>query len=88
MRFIMADIAETVNWARVAAHIGAGLCMGIGALGPSLGQGYVGGQACESISKNPESSKSIFNTMLIAMTFTETSSIYCLLIALLLLFAV
>ena len=48
---------DTINWMKVAAHVSAGLCMGIGALGPSLGQGYVGGKACESISRNPESSK-------------------------------
>lgn len=78
---------DTVNWMKVAAHISAGLCMGIGALGPSLGQGYVGGKACESISRNPESSKTIFSTMMFALVAAETSSIYAFIIALFLLFA-
>ena len=77
---------ESVNWVKVAAQISAGLCMGIGAIGPSLGQGYVGGKACESISNNPESYNKILTTMLFALGTAETSSIYAFLIALLLLF--
>lgn len=78
---------DTVNWAKAAAHISAGLCMGIGAIGPSLGQGFVGGKACESISRNPDSAKQIFSTLLFALTFAETSSIYALIVSLFLLFA-
>ncbi len=77
---------EVINWAKVAANLSAGLCMGIGACGPSLGQGYIGGKACESISRNPESYNSIFNAMLFGLAAAETSSIYCFIISLLLLF--
>ena len=78
---------DAVNWAKAAAHISAGLCMGIGAIGPSLGQGFVGGKACESISRNPESSKSVFSAMIFALAAAETSSIYALIVSLFLLFA-
>lgn len=78
---------DAVNWAKVAAHIGAGICMGIGAIGPSLGQGYIGGKACESISRNPESAGSMFGTFIVAITAAETSSIYAFIISLFLLFA-
>jgi len=77
---------EVINWAKVAANLSAGLCMGIGACGPSLGQGYIGGKACESIGRNPESYNSIFNAMMFALVAAETSSIYCFIIALMLLF--
>jgi len=77
---------EAVNWAKVAANLSAGICMGIGALGPSLGQGYIGGKACESISKNPESYNSIFSTMMFALVAAETSSIYAFIVSLMLLF--
>ena len=43
----MADVVQAVNWVKVACALAAGICMGIGALGPSLGQGYIGGKACE-----------------------------------------
>jgi len=82
----MADLGQTVNWVKVASALAAGICMGIGALGPSLGQGYIGGKACESIGKKPENTGPIGRTMLLAMTFAESSSIYCLIVSLILLF--
>ena len=82
----MADVEQAINWVKVAAAISAGLCMGIGSLGPSLGQGFIGGKACESIGKNPENAGSISRTMLVAMAFAESSSIYALVISLILLF--
>jgi len=82
----MADPVATVNWVKVSSAISAGLCMGLGALGPSLGQGYIGGKACESIGKKPESSGAVGRTMLVAMAFAESSSIYALVVSLVLLF--
>lgn len=82
----MLNAAEYVNWVRVAALLSAGFCMGFGSLGPSLGQGFIGGKACESVGKQPNSANSVNKTMFIALFFAETSSVYCLLISLLLLF--
>ena len=45
---------ESVDWTKVAALITAGACMSIGGLGPSLGQGFIAGKACENIGKRPE----------------------------------
>jgi F-type H+-transporting ATPase subunit c len=75
---------EYVDWARVAAYLAAGICMGVGALGPSLGQGYTGGKACEAIGKKPESSGVIMRTMIAAMAVTESSAIYAFIISIVL----
>ena len=80
------QVIEVVNWVKVASAIGAGLCMGLGSLGPSLGQGYIGGKACENIGKKPDNAGPIGRTMLVAMAFTESSSIYALVVSLILLF--
>ncbi|MBS1987854.1 ATP synthase F0 subunit C [Candidatus Dependentiae bacterium] len=69
---------------KIAAYIAAGICMGIGTLGPSLGQGYIGGQACESIGKKPEAEGSLMKIMFIALAFVESTSIYAFFISLLL----
>jgi len=82
----MADVVGVVNWARVAALLGAGLCMGFGALGPTLGQGLIGAKACEAVVKKPEHSGLIMRTMLVSMGLIESSSIYCFVIAMLLIF--
>jgi F-type H+-transporting ATPase subunit c len=73
---------------KAAAAFGAALVMAIGSVGPSLGQGMIGKQACESISKYPESANNVRLTMMIAMGFTESSAVYCLIIAILLIFFV
>ncbi|MCD4818273.1 MAG: ATP synthase F0 subunit C [Candidatus Cloacimonetes bacterium] len=73
--------------ARAAALLGAGICMGIGALGPGVGEGFVAGKACEGIARSPENSTLIMKTMLVGQAVSESTGIYSLVIALLLIFA-
>lgn len=72
---------EGIFYVKAAAFMGAALCMGIGSLGPALGQGLIGMKACESMGKYPESAGNIRTTMMIAMGLVETAAIYSLLIA-------
>ena len=71
---------------KAAALLGAGICMGIGAIGPGVGEGYAAGKACEGISKNPEQAGLLTRTMLIGQAVSESTGIYSLVIALLLIF--
>lgn len=71
---------------KAAVYIGAAIVMGLGSVGPALGQGLIGMKACESMGKHPESSGNIRMTMLMALSLVETSAIYCFIIALILLF--
>ena len=73
-------------YAKAAAFFGAAIVMGVGSLGPALGQGFIGMKACENVGKYPESYKDIRTMMIIAMTMVETSAIYSFIIALVLLF--
>jgi len=82
----MQEIMDTTNWVKVAACIAAGVCMGLGTLGPALGMGYIGGKACENLGKKPESAGIISRTMIVALAFAESSVIYALIIALLLIY--
>ncbi len=72
---------DSIFFVKAAAFFGAALAMGVGAMGPALGQGFIGMKACENIGKYPESSGNIRTTMMIAMGLVETSAIYALLIA-------
>lgn len=72
---------------KAAAFLGAGICMGIGALGPGVGEGFVGGKACEGIARSPENQSLIMRTMLVGQAVSESTGIYSLVIALLLIFA-
>lgn len=79
---------DLIHIVRSAALLGAGICMGIGALGPGIGQGYVAGKACEGIARSPENSALLTRTMLLGQAVAESTGIYSLVIALLLIFAI
>ena len=76
------------NLVRAMALLGAGICMGFSAIGPGIGEGFAAGKACEGISKNPEKGDLITRTMLIGQAVSESTGIYSLVIALLLLFVI
>ena len=79
-------ITETVSLAKAAAFLGAALVMGIGTIGPALGQGLIGSKACETLGKYPESANKVRLSMLLAMGFVESSAVYALIVAILLIF--
>ncbi len=73
---------------RAACALGAGLCMGIGAIGPAIGEGNAVGKALEGMARQPESISQLRLNMLIGCGVAETTGIYSLVIAILLLFVV
>ena len=66
--------------------LGAGLCMGIGAVGPGIGEGNAVSKACEAIGRQPESKSAVTSTMIIGCAIAETTGIYSLVVAILLIF--
>jgi len=66
--------------------IGAGLAM-IAGIGPGIGQGFAAGKGAESVGKQPEAQGDIIRTMLLGAAVAETTGIYGLIVALILLFA-
>lgn len=66
---------------KAAAYIGAAFAIAIGTMGPALGQGAIGKQACESLGKYPESAGKIQRAMIIALGIVEASAVYALIIA-------
>ncbi|MFP4159869.1 MAG: ATP synthase F0 subunit C [Desulfosalsimonas sp.] len=79
---------EGAELIKASAFLGAGLAMGLGAIGPGLGEGMVGAKACEAIGKNPGEAGLLTRTMLVGQAVSESTGIYSLVIALLLLFVV
>ena len=73
---------------RAAALLGAGIAMGFGAIGPGVGEGFAAGKACEAIGKKPEEAGLLTRTMLVGQAVSESTGIYSLVIALLLIFVV
>ncbi len=67
--------------------IGAGLCMGIGAIGPAIGEGNAVGKALEGMARQPDAAGTLRTNMILGCAITETTGIYSLIVALLLIFA-
>ena len=66
--------------------IAAGLCMGIGSIAPALGEGNAVSHALESMARQPEMAGDLRTNMILGCAVTETTGIYSLVIALLILF--
>ena len=66
--------------------LAAGICMGLGALGPGIGEGIIGSKAMEAMGRNPEVSDKVFSNMIVAMAVCESTGIYALVISLIILF--
>ena len=66
--------------------IGAGLCMGLGAIGPAIGEGNAVGKALEGMARQPEMAGTLRTNMILGCAITETTGIYSLVISFLLLF--
>lgn len=73
-------------WTQVAAYLGAGICMGLGAIGAALGEGYTARSAAEAIARQPRAASDVLKTMLVGQAVAESASIFALVVAILLLF--
>lgn len=69
-----------------AKLIAAALAIGLGAIGPGVGIGILGGKATEAIGRNPEASGKIQSAMILAIAFAEAIAIYALVVALIIKF--
>ena len=69
-----------------ACALGAGLCMGIGAIGPAIGEGNAVGKALEGMARQPEATGTLRTNMILGCAITESTGICSLVVALLLLF--
>ncbi len=71
-----------------AKAIGAGLAMGLGALGPGVGIGLLVGKAMEALGRNPEARAAIQTNMILGVAFAEAIGIYALLTAIIIAFVI
>ena len=67
--------------------IAAALAVSFGAIGPALAEGRAVAAAMEAIGRQPESAGTLSRTLFVGLAMIETMAIYCLVVALLVLFA-
>ena len=66
--------------------LGAGICMGIGAIGPGVGEGTAVAHALDGMARQPEMTGTLRSTMIMGCAIAETTGIYSLVVAILLIF--
>ena len=80
--------AEEVRWtSSKSQHSCAALAVSFGSIGPALAEGASVAAAMDAIARQPEAAGTISRTLFVGLAMIETMAIYCLVIALLLLFA-
>ena len=70
----------------VMRQLAAAIAIGLGALGPGIGIGLIGGRAMEAMGRNPEAASKIQVNMILAIAFAEAIAIYALVVALIIRF--
>jgi F-type H+-transporting ATPase subunit c len=72
---------------QIISIIAAAFSVSLGAIGPALAEGRAVAAALEAMARQPETAPTISRTLFVGLAMIETTAIYCLVIALLLLFA-
>ena len=71
---------------QAVSYFAAGICIGAGAIGAAVGEGYAAGMANQALSSNPKESGNILKTMLVGQAIAESAGIFALVVAMLLIF--
>jgi F-type H+-transporting ATPase subunit c len=76
-----------MDYIKIASILAAALAVSFGAIGPALAEGRAVAAAMDAIARQPEASGVLSRTLFVGLAMIETMAIYCLVLALLLLFA-
>jgi len=75
------------EWISLVSIVTAGVTVTFGSIAPALAEGRAVERALEAIARQPDASDQITRTLFVGMAMVESTAIYCLVIALVLLFA-
>ena len=87
---LLTMLAETASiyteyFAKGMAYLGAGIAM-LAGFGPAIGEGFAAGKALEAAGRQPEAIGKLRTLMLIGQAVSESTGIYSLVVAILLIF--
>lgn len=86
MLFTLQDLEATIIG--LSQTLAAAIAVGIGGIGPGIGCGSVGETSCEATAEKPANDALMLRTMLIGQAVSQSTAIYALIIALVILFVV
>jgi len=75
------------NPVEVVSIVAAAFAVSFGAIGPAIAEGRAVAAAMDAIARQPDSAGTVSRTLFVGLAMIETMAIYCLVVALMLLFA-
>lgn len=86
LEFVLLVAEYNASFVQGMAMLGAGIAVLTG-IGPGIGQGYAAGKAVEALGRQPEAEGSIRTLMITGQAIAETTGLYGLIVAIILIFA-
>jgi F-type H+-transporting ATPase subunit c len=78
---------DLISVVALASVISSGLCIGIGAIGPAIGEGRAVASALSAMAQQPDETNTITRTLFVGLAMIESTAIYCFVISMILIFA-
>ncbi len=78
---------ESVDIIGLASIVTAGFTIGLGAIGPAIGEGMALARAMTAIAEQPDESNTITRTLFVGLAMIESTAIYAFVISIILIFA-
>lgn len=78
---------DTLTIIAIVSIATAGLSIGIGVIGPALGQGRAVASALTALAQQPDAASTITRTLFVGLAMIESIAIYCFVISIILIFA-
>ena len=78
---------DSIGLVGAVSILASGLTIGIGSIGPALGEGRALAQALSSLAQQPDEAGTITRTLFVGLAMVESTAIYCFVVAMILIFA-
>ena len=78
---------DSVNLIAIASIITAGFTIAIGSIGPAFGEARALSTALSALAQQPDAAATITRTLFVGLAMVESTAIYCLVVAMILIFA-
>jgi F-type H+-transporting ATPase subunit c len=78
---------DSATLVALASIVTAGITIGIGCMGPALGEGRAVATALSSLAQQPDAAATITRTLFVGLAMIESLAIYCFVVSMILIFA-
>jgi F-type H+-transporting ATPase subunit c len=78
---------DNITLIAIVSIVTAGLTIGIGSIGPALGEGRAVAAALSSLAQQPDATSTITRTLFVGLAMIESMAIYCFVVSMILIFA-